>query len=266
MINPIDRETLRAKVRSAVPFPSVCLDNFLREEDAARISDAFPAFETATAMGKTFSSVNEKRKVQVVDSRTFAPPVAALNSVLASAEFRDLLSYAFDIPELLADEKLVGGGLHQTGARGRLDVHVDFNYIEERALHRRLNILIYLNKVWRPEWGGNVELWDREVKVCHHSFSPVFNRCVIFETSDISFHGVTPVTCPDNVSRKSFAAYYYTKQAPAHWQGKNHSTIFRARPDEKFRGIVLMPAEHAARWTRHVLHQAKGAIKTLLKG
>ncbi len=260
-INPFDRRALRETVRTATPFPNVCLDNFLSQDFAEQIHGAFPSYEDAAKMGRVFAAVNEKRKVQVVDSSKFATPLVQLKEVLASAEFLDLMSYVFDIPKLLADDELVGGGVHETGPKGRLDVHVDFNYIEERALHRRLNILIYFNKGWREEWGGKLELWDKDVKFRHHSFSPTFNRCVVFETSEISFHGVTAVTSPKTVSRKSFAGYYYTREAPAHWRGERHSTIFKARPDERLKGTILMPAEKATRWMKDVLHQAKRAIK-----
>jgi len=261
LISPIDRRALRDQVRNAKPFPNLCLDNFLSQQFAEQVCQAFPSFEDAQGMGRVFSAVNEKRKVQVVESKKFPPPVVQLNQVLASPDFLDLLSYVFDIPNLVADSELVGGGMHETGPEGRLDVHVDFNYIEERALHRRLNILIYFNKDWREEWGGRVELWDRDVKVCHHSFLPILNRCIIFETSEISYHGVTAVKCPAGVSRKSFAAYYYTREAPAHWNGTSHSTMFKARPDEKLKGALLMPAEKAVRWTRWILHEAKRTLR-----
>jgi hypothetical protein len=138
---------------------------------------------------------------------------------------------------------------------------VDFNYIKERELHRRINILVYFNKDWKKEWGGNIELWDTDVKVCHHSFMPIFNRCVVFETSDISYHGVSAVKCPEGVSRKSFAGYYYTKEAPAHWDGEAHSTIFRARPDEKLKGSVLMPAEKLSRSVKGTIRAIKDKVK-----
>ena len=198
--------------------------------------------------------------MQVTDSSKFAEPIAELNRTLASPEFLELLSDVFDMPNLLADEELVGGGIHQTGSRGHLDVHVDFNYIAERELHRRLNILIYFNKGWKPEYGGNIELWDEDVKVCHQSFSPIFNRCVVFETNEISFHGVTAVKCPAGQARKSFAAYYYTKEAPAHWNGEAHSTIFKARPDEILKGNVMMPLEKAKHRLRSVLSGFKKKI------
>jgi hypothetical protein len=199
----------------------------------------------------------------VTDPSTFAGPVAELNRALAAPDFLDLLSFVFDIPHLLADDELIGGGIHQTGSRGHLDVHIDFNYIHERDLHRRLNILIYFNKDWKPEWGGNIELWDKDVKVCHFSALPVFNRCVVFETNEISYHGVTAVNCPEGQARKSFAAYYYTKEAPAHWNGQSHSTIFKPRPNERVKGKVLMPLEKAERNIANAFNNLKRVVKTL---
>lgn len=261
ILHPIDREELRNQVWMAKPFPNVCIDNFLDKAFAEDVHEAFPSFEEAARVGRTFQAVNERGKVQVTDARTFASPLARLNEALAAPEFLDVLSYAFGIPNLVADAELVGGGIHQTGPRGHLDVHVDFNFIKGRGLYRRLNILVYFNKDWQPEWGGNVELWDRDVKTCVHSFEPIFNRCVIFETSDVSFHGVTAVRCPEGRARRSFAAYYYTTEAPAHWSGKEQDTVFRARPDELFKGAVLMPLERA-RWR---LREASQGVKTFIK-
>jgi hypothetical protein len=261
MIKPIDRDALRQQVRAAEPFPFFHIDGFLEDECAERIHAAFPSFEEVSKIGRAFNAVNERGKVQVTDASVFPEPIAELNRALASPDFLGLLSYVFDIPRLLADDQLVGGGIHETGPRGHLDVHVDFNYIEERQLHRRLNILVYFNKGWQPEWGGNIELWDREVRECRHSFSPIFNRCVVFQTSEISFHGVSAVRCPEGVSRKSFAAYYYTREAPATWTGESHTTIFKARPDELLKGNVLMPVEKAGRWMTDTLRSIKKTIK-----
>jgi hypothetical protein len=261
-IKPIDRDELRERVRTSSPVKNFCIDNFLDESFAESVLAAYPTFEEAMKVGTSFTAVNEKKKVQLTDSSTFAEPVAELNRQLASPEFLGLLSEVFEMPNLLADEQLVGGGIHQTGSRGHLDVHVDFNYIAERDLHRRLNILIYFNKNWKPEWGGNIELWDADVKHCHHSFSPIFNRCVVFETNEISFHGVTAVMCPEGQSRKSFAAYYYTREAPAHWNGVSHSTIFRARPDEVLKGNVMMPLENAKRKLMGTLRGIKQKLKS----
>jgi hypothetical protein len=120
-----------------------------------------------------------------------------------------------------------------------------------------VNLLLYLNERWDETWGGDLELWDRGVKRCQQVISPSFNRCVIFTTSEISFHGVTALKCPPNVVRKSFALYYYTEAAPADAGIAEHSTIFRARPDEHLKRYVLMPAER--------LQQAVLSAKSLLK-
>lgn len=243
LMQHFDRESLRQQYLTAHPFPFLKIESLLDPSFAEKVAAAYPSFETATAQGREFSSVNERKKVQVTDARLFSEPVARLNAALASPEFLSDLSYITGMPNLLADEQLEGGGIHITGPGGRLDVHVDFNYLESRTLYRRLNLLLYLNPVWEEGWGGHIQLWDKDVKECRQAFMPAFNRCVIFETSNISFHGVTPVSAASPFPRQSFATYYYTREAPPHWTGVAHSTIFKARPDERLRGYVLMPGD-----------------------
>jgi Rps23 Pro-64 3,4-dihydroxylase Tpa1-like proline 4-hydroxylase len=263
LINPFDRMAVRDKVRNAKPFPHFSIDNFLNEDFANEIYRSFPSFEHARAVGKEFASVNEKYKIQITDAKTFPPAIAKLNDLLATPDFVEMVGYLLDVPNLLADAELVGGGIHETNSGGRLDVHVDFNYIEERQLHRRVNILIYFNKDWREEYGGYLDFWDKEVENCHAAFAPIFNRACGFVTSEISFHGVTPLTCPPGVVRKSFATYYYTKEAPAYWDGTVHSTIFKARPHEWMRKHVLMNAEGTVATAKERLRGVKRAIKKL---
>ncbi|NCY26760.1 MAG: 2OG-Fe(II) oxygenase, partial [Alphaproteobacteria bacterium] len=243
----------RQQAREAKPFPFICIENFLEPEFAREVMNSYPAYGDALRVGHSYHAVNEKKKVQVSDAAHFPAPVLRLHEALAAPEFCAMLSEIFSIPNLLADPLLDGGGMHMTASKGHLDVHVDFNYIEDRKLHRRLNILVYLNENWDSAWGGNIELWDKEVAHCHHSFAPVLNRCVVFETSDVSYHGVTPIQCPPGRSRNSFAAYYYTREAPAHWKGQAHSTIFRARPHEVLKARVLMPLEKTARRAKRII-------------
>ena len=261
MLRPIDREKLKAEFASARPYPHLKIDNLIDPDKVAEIAAAYPSFETALGQGRTFSTVNERKKIQITDASTFPLPIAELNALLGSAPFLSELSYITGIPELLADEQLVGGGMHMTGPGGRLDVHVDFNYVEDRKLHRRLNLLLYLNPTWDESWGGQLQLWDQDVKHCEATFVPVFNRCVIFETSEISYHGVVPISSQAPFPRKSFATYYYTKSAPTQWNGVSHSTIFKARPDEKLKGALLMPAENAKRKLDALTTKIKGVVK-----
>lgn len=264
LLNPIDRDVLREQVRGSQPFPHFCVDNFLDSSFAEEVYQAFPSFGEAQALGHEFASVNEKKKIQITDSTKFAPPISRLNQLLASREFTELMSYVFDIPNLLYDPALIGGGIHETDTGGRLDVHVDFNFVEDKQWHRRLNILIYFNKGWQEEYGGYLDIWDKDVKRCYGSFAPVFNRACGFATSEISFHGVTPLTCPPGIVRRSFATYYYTKEAPPGWAGEVHSTIFKARPEEWLRGRVLMPAESSIADARRGFQSLKRKIKTIV--
>lgn len=263
-INPLDIERLRSQFQSASPFPYVEIPSFLSDDFARELAASYPTFEQCQQLGFGFSAVNERKKVQITDPERFPAPVARLHALLASPEFLAQVEQITGIPRLLADEQLVGGGMHVTGPHGRLDVHIDFNYLEERKLHRRLNILVYLNPTWNRAWGGSLELWDREVKNCVRSFAPELNRCVLFETSNISYHGVQPLTCPPSLARQSFAAYYYTREAPKHWNGTVHSTNFRARPHEILRAKVLMPLESAERHVRGRVQAAKHKVKQLI--
>ena len=118
-----------------------------------------------------------------------APPVLAFLEALTG------------IDGLIPDPYFGGAGPHQILPGGFLKVHTDFNWHPKLKLDRRLNLLVYLNKEWREEYGGHLELWNREVTVCERRILPVFNRTVVFSTTDFSFHGhPTPLACPPAMS------------------------------------------------------------------
>lgn len=241
LINQIDVAQLKNKIKNAEAFPHFCLDNFLKEDFAEEVYNAFPSYSDAQKIGLEFKAVNEKKKIQITDAALFPPAIKKLNDLLADEQFITMLREMFQISTLESDPNLVGGGIHQTDSGGRLDVHIDFNFSEEKQLHRRINLLLYFNKDWDESYGGYLDLWDKNVKKRIGYFEPKFNRLCGFETSGISFHGVTPLNCPKGVVRRSFATYYYTKEAPEGWDGKKHSTIFKPRPNEFMRKYVLMP-------------------------
>jgi Rps23 Pro-64 3,4-dihydroxylase Tpa1-like proline 4-hydroxylase len=108
-------------------------------------------------------------------------------------------------------------------------VHADFNLYPRLNIWRRLNFLLYLNEQWDESWGGELELWNRTGKQKVRAIQPLFNRVVIFDTSNFSYHGHPhPLMCPPDRSRKSIALYYYTAEKP---QGEidPHTTIFLER-------------------------------------
>jgi Rps23 Pro-64 3,4-dihydroxylase Tpa1-like proline 4-hydroxylase len=266
MFRAVDTDALREEYRNARPFPCLCIDDFIDLDFAREVSRSFPSFESARGMGRSFDALHENRKIQVTDPTLFPAPTARLADMLASEEFRRTLSEITGIPNLLWDPDFSGGGMHQTAAHGRLDVHIDFNRLPHNGWHRRLNLLLYLNETWQQSWGGMLELWDKDVKRSIKTFLPALARCIIFETSEISYHGVTALTCPEDVVRRSFAVYYYTLEPPPDWSGRDHTTIFRARPDEYLKRFVLVPASRARLAVRHAKDGLKRQVRRVLPG
>lgn len=262
----LDYGALKTQMQKAPGFPHFCIDGFLDEAFADEVLAAFPSYQQARALGHSFEAVNEKHKIQLTDSARFGAAIRRLHHVLASDAFVRKMSLISGIPDLVADPALSGGGIHETSHGGRLDVHIDFNFNETLGLYRRLNVLVYFNKDWREEYGGYLDLWDRDVRKCLGRYAPSFNRAAGFATSDISWHGVTPVNCPPGQVRKSFAVYYYSKEPPAGWDGVKRSTVFRARPDEYWRAAFAMPAENVLRSGRDAVRAVKQGVKKMLAG
>ena len=147
---------------------------------------------------------------------------------LNSAPMLEFLEALTGIEGLIPDPYFGGAGPHQSSRGGFLKIHADFNWHPKLQLDRRVNMLVYLNKDWREEYGGHLELWDREVSRCEQKVLPVFNRTAIFNTTDFSFHGhPAPMTCPPEMTRKSISMYYYTNGRPEEERSAPHDTVFK---------------------------------------
>ena len=207
----------------AAPFPFIVIDDFLPPDLADGLLEHFPVLDTPGWDATTY--VHQKKKLTLTEK--FPEPISEFFKLTASEPFRDFISAVTGIPKILDDPELVGGGCHQIVRDGFLDVHVDFNFHPTTGLHRRLNLLMYLNKDWDSEWGGCLELWDMTGKQKVHDVSPIFNRAVLFETSEVSYHGhPTPLNSPADVTRKSLAVYYYTVDRDD-GSAVKHNTLYR---------------------------------------
>ena len=162
MIRSADTNAWKQRFRSAQPFPSLCIDDFLDPAFALEVARSYPP--SLVGASRSYDALNERGKTQIEDRARFPEPVGRLADAFATQEFRDLLSEVTGIPKLLWDPKFVGGGMHQTRAHGRLDVHVDFNRLLGKGWYRRVNLLLFLNEKWQEDWGGRLELWDRDVR------------------------------------------------------------------------------------------------------
>jgi len=211
--------------QSAEPFPHICLDKFLDDPIAIRASNEFPS--TDFPNWQWFGSQYEKKMAyNVLEGMPYhcKKAIQFLNSPSMVKQLEELTG----IDGLIADPFLIGGGLHQIRRGGFLEIHADFDRHPYHPWERRINLLLYLNSTWEEQWGGHLELWDREMTRPVQRYLPTFNRCVIFNTTATSFHGhPEPLDCPEDRMRKSIAIYYYTK-LEKDITGRN--TLFQRRP------------------------------------
>ena len=132
-------------------------------------------------------------------------------------------------------------------------------------------MLIYLNKNWDPDFGGNLELWDREMKSKVDSIAPIFNRCVIFNTDADSYHGhPDPLNTPSQITRKSIALYYYTASKKVYEDTPAHSTMYVARPSDsikiKKQVAKLRSQNYIKDWLPPVAFRGLIKLKKIIKG
>ena len=214
------------------PFPHYVFENFLEKNTARRVMEEFPKpHDTSWIQYKHY---NEK-KLGKSKREEFPPFLGRLADEFNSPEFTGFLSKLSGISGLMADPLLEGGGMHQSGAGGFLNIHADFTVNHyQKNWRRRLNLILYLNEGWREEWNGSLELWDKDMRRCERKVIPELNRAIVFNTGETSHHGFPDrLQCPPSVTRKSLALYYYTLQEDPHYRAK--STNYRARPGEEWK-------------------------------
>jgi len=217
---------LKKEFSEAKPYKHLMIDNFLTEEFANLIYDKFPPLEL---LSRHYHGLNEN-KSEGADFNSFDVSFSQLREALNTEEFKKKVEYITGINDIFSTQDNLGCGVHQGKDGSYLDIHIDFNIHHVQKIHRRLNLLVYLNKNWKEEYGGKLELWNEDVSKLGQAYLPLFNRCVIFETSEISYHGYSKITVPEGETRKSFYAYYYTE--PSSFKGQYHDTVFKARPEE----------------------------------
>jgi Rps23 Pro-64 3,4-dihydroxylase Tpa1-like proline 4-hydroxylase len=213
---------------SAEPFPHLVLDDFAPEETLRAVVAGFD--EVHDDAWVRYDDLDERGKRACNKSEAMPAACRDFLSLLTSPSAATICQLLTGIDGLVSDPTLYGGGLHVTEPGGFLGVHLDNERHPTTGLARRLNLIVYctdwsLVGGWQDEWGGQLELWDRACSRVVKRIAPLFNRAVLFETSQQSFHGHTqPLACPAGVSRRSVAVYY--------WSPFRARARFFARPDE----------------------------------
>lgn len=193
------------------PFNHLIKDNFLKEDLAIQLEDEFLPYED----NQWYYYNNPLEHKKTINSWYLFPSATyKFFTYLNSKEFIQQLETEFNIPNLYPDHGLHGAGWHIHGPGGKLNVHLDYNIHPKLKLQRKLNLILYLSSNWNSSWGGNLEFWSHnpatnKPKNCEKVIDCKFNRAVIFDTTQDSWHGFAQeLTCPGGIYRKSIAMYY----------------------------------------------------------
>jgi len=220
-------QSLADQYQHAEPFPHIVLEDFLDQAILKRVLADFPSSENKFF----FDRDQERLKFQYQPHEVQSALVRNLFAELNSQAFLGFLEKMTGIDGLIPDPYFEGGGLHETKRGGHLGVHADFNIHGGLKVERRLNLLIYLNEDWDDDFGGQLELWKKDMSECSVRVKPVIGRAVVFTTALDSFHGhPDPLNCPPERSRRSIATYYYQAAEEGLAALPRRTTNFRARP------------------------------------
>ncbi len=200
------------KYKNAEPFPHAVVNNFFKTRDLK---------DCALAIENNLNNLKWKEQLRVTDhqiNKRWIEDIADMPREvqkilwqLHSVEFLNFLKDLTGIKGIIDDPSNIGGGIHCTSRGGKLNVHQDFDYNPETSLCRQINVLVFLNENWMPEWKGDLELWNKNLKQKEVSIKPDFNTMVIFNTANNALHGCPePLNCPPERHRISLATYYYT--------------------------------------------------------
>lgn len=234
----LDREGLlkvardnRERYAGAEPFPHIVLDGLFPDEALGGVLHEFP--DPGSPVWKEYQNYHEG-KLETQGEEKIGAFTSMLLYQFNSSPFLRFLEELTGITGLIPDPYFYGGGLHQIPRGGKLGIHADFSRHGRIPLDRRLNVLIYLNREWRDEYGGHLELWATDMSRCVQKILPIYNRTVIFSITDWALHGhPEPLTCPDGMTRKSIALYYFTNgRPPGELKPGKVSTLFMQRPGE----------------------------------
>jgi hypothetical protein len=256
-------DQLAARFQNASPFPYVIADDIL---PATLLDDVLSEYPEPEDVEWQSFDLPTEMKLALADTDRMGPVTRHLLAELNGQVFVDFLERLTGIPGLIPDPHYEGGGLHQIRRGGFLKIHADFNRHSRLPLDRRINVLVYLNHDWPEAFGGHLELWNKTMTRCEVRTLPIFNRMVIFTTSDFAYHGhPDPLTCPPNRARRSIALYYYTNGRPSSELSRSHTTLFRARPHESISRSRYWQ-NVAVRWMPPALYDAARTMLNKARG
>jgi Rps23 Pro-64 3,4-dihydroxylase Tpa1-like proline 4-hydroxylase len=241
---------LSGSYSKAYPFPHVIIDNFISNPDELDRSITEISNFPFWGWDSSKYSLMDNRQINKFwvpwceqsfnDLKDQAPTTLKILNYFNSPEILEFLQNLTGIENLIPDPTFTGGGVHKITSGGKLGIHADYLLHPETKLHRRLNVLVYLNKNWQKEWGGDLELWNKDMTECIVSIEPIFNRAVIFNITSDSFHGhPNSLDTPEGVDRYSYAFYYFTEDRPDHEKNNLETHAVWKKPIEKINSNII---------------------------
>lgn len=227
-------EKNRARYLSAKPFPNIMFDDFLPNQILEKVISEFPSPDANLEWIKHVAKSDDGKIVQINklgfhDETKLHPVIRQLLWELNSSKFLLFLEKLTGIKNIIPDPHMFGGGIHQSLPGAVLKIHADFNRHPLWKLRRRLNLILFLNKDWKEEYDGDIELWSSDMQRCEQKILPIANRFVLFTLSEKSFHGhPKPLNCPKGMTRKSIAMYYYDSDTVE--ESESRKTLWQSLP------------------------------------
>ena len=197
------------------PFDHWIIEDFLDIQDAKDVSKEFIDYESTEDIIRYKGWIGEKSTCN--SWNRFPALTYKIFSNLLSLDFVSHLSAVTGVTPLYPDIGLHGGGWHMSGKGGSLAMHLDYSIHPKLNLQRKLNLILYLEEDYNPQWGGSLQLWSHDKEKSKplnkiKEVEPLFNRAILFDTTQKSWHGFPdPINPPEGKLRKSFAVYYLTE-------------------------------------------------------
>lgn len=194
--------------RAGYPFPFVIIDDFLPQESLGVACSYFPGHDSEK--WKQIRNPHTVNRVVVGSTpagKEWTPEVEGLFNSMMNAKFLRFMEKLTGISGLISDPYYAEAGFYAMREGGYLDIHADFSHHDKLGLERRCNLLIYLNPDWKPQYKGDLVLYDGALNPAQR-IAPLMNRAVIFEASERSYHGnPEPLQAPE---RRAVSMWYYT--------------------------------------------------------
>ena len=205
------------------------IDSLFPKDVATRLFEAFPDPTQMRLMDsfreRKYTSKSLDRFPDLLSDATFA---------FQDGRVIDAVSRITGHRDAVGDPFLYAGGISAMAKGHFLNPHIDNSHDYEQKNYRVLNLLYYCTPDWKPEYGGNLELWDEGVRT-PFEIPSLFNRLVLMETNARSWHSVNKVKV-DGI-RCCISNYYFSPHSP-NGHETSHVTVFHGRPEEKLKRVV----------------------------